>query len=234
MSTVHQYYYLNLVSIHGGLRKELKYCLQALTALIASSSPPPSTPLQPQLPPKVSSYDHLLTSSPLRTTLRNTLQFCLHLQRHHDIEEAVVFPEFAKVTDISHWSHSHRELDATLARIRALAREGLMLDRIKTSYGGMASAKVPCDENKGKNEEDENEEEEEEDNGDNGEEDTQEHHEAKFLKKKAKQLVQELEALAKIVLPHLEDEEVMSTPDKTVQWWPTESAMVTAFPWLLE
>lgn len=232
MSTVYQYYYLHLVSIHGGLRKELKYCLQALTTLIASSSPSPSTRPQPQQPPKVSSYDHLLTSSPLRATLRNTLQFSLHLQRHHDIEEAVVFPEFAKVTDIAHWSHSHRELDATLARVRALAREGLMLDRIKTSYGRMTSAKVPYDENEGKEKVDEEEVEEEGD--DDKEEDTQERHEAKFLKKKAGRLVQELEALAKIVLPHLEDEEVMSTPDKTIMWWPTESAMVAAFPWLLE
>ncbi|KAF8948839.1 hypothetical protein CPC16_010168 [Podila verticillata] len=230
MSTVYQYYYLHLVSIHGGLRKELKYCLQALTALIASSSSSPSTPPQPQQPLKVSSYDHLLTSSPLRTTLRNTLQFSLHLQRHHDIEEAVIFPEFAKVTDIAHWSHSHRELDATLARIRALARDGLMLDRIKTSYGGISSAKVPYDENKGKDKVDE----EEEEDADDEEESTQERHEAKFLKKKAGRLAQELEALAKIVLPHLEDEEVMSTPDKTILWWPTESAMVAAFPWLLE
>ncbi|KFH70634.1 hypothetical protein MVEG_03484 [Podila verticillata NRRL 6337] len=230
MSTVYQYYYLHLVSIHGGLRKELKYCLQALTALIASSSSSPSTSPQPQQPLKVSSYDHLLTSSPLRTTLRNTLQFSLHLQRHHDIEEAVIFPEFAKVTDIAHWSHSHRELDATLARIRALARDGLMLDRIKTSYGGISSAKVPYDENKGKDKVDE----EEEEDADDEEENTQERHETKFLKKKAGRLAQELEALAKIVLPHLEDEEVMSTPDKTILWWPTESAMVAAFPWLLE
>ncbi|KAF9281126.1 hypothetical protein BGZ74_002450 [Mortierella antarctica] len=229
MSAVHQYYYRHLVSIHGGLRRELKYCLHALTTLIAlspsssSSSPIPTSPPPP--PPKASSYDHLLTSSPLRTTLRNTLQFCLHLQHHHDIEEAVVFPQFAKVTDIAHWSHSHRELDATLVRIRALARKGLMLDRIKTSYGeGRAVNEAPFDENENKDEEEEEEEEEEE---------NQERHEAKFLKKKAGRLVQELETLAKIVLPHLDDEEVMSTPDKTVQWWPTESDMVAAFPWLL-
>ncbi|KAF9317516.1 hypothetical protein BG003_000661 [Podila horticola] len=233
MSAVHQDYYHHLVSIHGGLRKELKYCLHALTALISSSSSSSSPALtsSPQRPPKASSYDHLLTSSPLRTTLRNTLQFCLHLQRHHDIEEAVVFPEFAKVTDIAHWSHSHRELDATLARIRALAREGLMLDRIKTSYGGGRIAhEVPCDEgNENKGEEQKNDDDDEEEE----EEENQERHEAKFLRRKAGRLVQELETLAKIVLPHLDDEEVMSTPDKTVQWWPTESDMVGAFPWLL-
>ncbi|KAG0018137.1 hypothetical protein BGZ81_010384 [Podila clonocystis] len=233
MSAVHQYYYRHLVSIHGGLRRELKYCLHALTVLVSSSpssSSPTLTSSPPPRAPKVSSYDHLLTSSPLRTTLRNTLQFCLHLQHHHDIEEAVVFPEFAKVTDIAHWSHSHRELDTTLARIRALAREGLMLDRIKTSYGSERTAhEVPCDEGKENKDEEKEEEYEEEEE----EEENQERHEAKFLKKKAGRLVQELEALAKIVLPHLDDEEVMSTPDKTVQWWPTENDMVAAFPWLL-
>ncbi|KAG0076443.1 hypothetical protein BGZ93_000823 [Podila epicladia] len=227
MSAVHQYYYRHLVSIHGGLRRELKYCLHALTTLIAlsPSSNSSPTPTSPPPPRKASSYDQLQTSSPLRTTLRNTLQFCLHLQHHHDIEEAIVFPEFAKVTDIAHWSHSHRELDATLARIRALARKGLMLDRIMTSYGeGRAVNEVLCDEDENKEEEEEEEEEEE----------NQERHEAKFLEKKAGRLVQELETLAKIVLPHLDDEEIMSTPDKTAQWWPTENDMVAAFPWLLQ
>ncbi|KAG0337051.1 hypothetical protein BG005_004152, partial [Podila minutissima] len=49
---------------------------------------------------------------------------------------------------------------------------------------------------------------------------------AKFLKKKSGRLVQELEMLAKIVLPHLDDEETMGTPDKTVQWWLTENDLV--------
>lgn len=64
----------------------------------------------------------------VKTLLRQTLQFCERLQRHHDIEEAVVFPAFAAVTDISHWSHSHEALDATLAKIRALALQGLSND----------------------------------------------------------------------------------------------------------
>lgn len=88
------------------------------------------------------------------------------------------------MTDISHWSHSHEALDATLAKIRALALQGLSNDT-----------------------------------------------ENEFVTTK-KQLVDELERLSDIVLPHLSDEEYLSHPDESIKLWPTERDMLQAFPWM--
>ncbi|KAG0345282.1 hypothetical protein BG004_003818 [Podila humilis] len=238
MSAIHQYYYQHLVGIHNGLRSELKYCISTLSALVPSTSISPCSSLPASSPPPTKpAFNHLFTSTPLRTALRNTLQFCIHLQRHHDIEEAVIFPEFAKVTNISHWSKSHRELDATLERVRTLARYGLMIDRFKMSHDGGKNFgghhhHQDCDSNDS-DDDDRKDEDKDEDEDEEEKEEDQERHEAKFLKKKVGRLVRELETLAKIVLPHLVDEEVMSTPEKTIELWPTEKAMATAFPWVL-
>ncbi|KAF9216916.1 hypothetical protein CPC16_004614 [Podila verticillata] len=156
--SVHSNYYQHLLGIHNHLRHELKHCLRSL--------PGATQPVT------------------VKTLLRQTLQFCEHLQRHHDIEEAVVFPAFAAVTDISHWSHSHESLDATLAKIRALASQGLSSeteDEVGTTK---------------------------------------------------KQLVDELERLSDIVLPHLSDEEYLSHPDESIKLWPTERDMLKVFPWM--
>ncbi|KAF9156283.1 hypothetical protein BG015_006327 [Linnemannia schmuckeri] len=99
MSRFHQYYSDHLVAIHNGLRRELKSLLQTV---------PNAT--QP---------------TAVKNSMRSVLQFCRHLQGHHDLEEAVIFPAFAAVTNISHWSHSHKELDHTLDVIRKLAQEGI-------------------------------------------------------------------------------------------------------------
>ncbi|KAF9430136.1 hypothetical protein BGZ94_008163 [Podila epigama] len=240
MSAIHQYYYLHLVAIHNRLRQELKHCTLSLTALVQSpesNTIKPSTSSPSSKTSSSTSFDHLLKWTPLRTSLRSTLQFCQHLQTHHDIEEQVVFPAFAKVTDIQHWDQSHRELDETLDRIRKLARYGLMLDRYKTSYGGhrscntttssnTAAAALPSDNNNDERGKEEHEE------SDDGYEQDQTRHEQKFLSKKGPLIVQEFELLAKIVLPHLDDEEVMSTAEETVKLWPTSESMLEAFPWL--
>ena len=118
----------------------------------------------------------------VKTVCRNTLQFCDHLQRHHDIEEEVVFPSFSAVTDISHWSHSHESLHKTLDKVRKLARTGL--------------------DEEGRD----------------------------FVQRQ--ELIEELETLSDIVLPHLSDEEFLSHPSESIKLWPTEQAMRHAFPWM--
>ncbi|KAG0252208.1 hypothetical protein BG011_007132 [Mortierella polycephala] len=157
MSSLHQYYSDHLVAIHNALRREMRSCLHTL----------PNT-TQP---------------SAVKSSLRNVLQFCRHLQGHHDIEEAVIFPAFAAVTDISHWSNSHHELDHTLDTIRKLAQQGI-------------------DQN------------------------------GKDFESEKEKLVDEMQKLSDIVLPHLSDEEILSKPEETVKFWPTEQAMRRAFPWL--
>lgn len=157
MSRFHQYYSDHLIAIHNGLRRELKSCLHTL----------PNT-TQP---------------AALKNSLRNILQFCRHLQGHHDLEEAVIFPAFAAVTDISHWSHSHKELDHTLDTIRKLAQQGI--DQNGLEFSGQKQT-----------------------------------------------LVDELEKLSDIVLPHLRDEEDLSKPEETVKLWPSEREMRRAFPWM--
>ncbi|KAG0049500.1 hypothetical protein BGZ83_005720 [Gryganskiella cystojenkinii] len=155
MSSIHQRYYQLLLHVHNGLRKQLKQCLRTL---------PDAT--QP---------------SAVKSVCRSTLQFCEHLLMHHDIEEESVFPAFAAVTNISHWSNSHDSLHKTLDKVRQLAQEGLNQD--------------------GRD----------------------------FLQKQA--LINELETLSDIVLPHLSDEEFLSHPDESIKLWPTERDMRRAFPW---
>ncbi|KAG0200890.1 hypothetical protein BGX28_006165 [Mortierella sp. GBA30] len=157
MSRFHQYYFDHLVAIHNGLRRELKNCLQTL---------PKST--QP---------------TSIKNSLRNVLQFCRHLQGHHDLEEAIVFPAFSAVTDISHWSSSHEQLDHTLAMIRKTAQQGI-------------------------------------------------DQEGKDFSSQKETLIEDLETLSDIVLPHLSDEEYLSKPEETIKLWPTEQAMRNAFPWI--
>ncbi|KAF9583938.1 hypothetical protein BGW38_008070 [Lunasporangiospora selenospora] len=157
MNNFHKAYYDHLVAIHNRLRYELRHCLHTLPNCSQQSS--------------------------LRSTLHKVLQFSSHLQGHHDLEEAIIFPAFAKVTDISHWSHSHEELHSTLDKVRMLARDGL-------------DQKVED-----------------------------------FTENKSK-LVEELQNLSDIVLPHLTDEEVLSHPSETIKLWPTEKDMRRAFPWM--
>ncbi|KAF9428878.1 hypothetical protein BGZ94_000657 [Podila epigama] len=130
--------------------------------------------------------DHLVAiHSNLRRELKTILRGIpnTHLQGHHDLEEAVIFPAFAAATDITHWSHSHEELENTLAKVRTLAQQGIDQD------GKNFDAQKPT-------------------------------------------LIEELENLSDIVLPHLRDEEIMSTPEETLKLWPTEAALRRAFPWL--
>ncbi|KAF9986440.1 hypothetical protein BGZ65_007572 [Modicella reniformis] len=157
MSTFHQQYYNHLVAIHNHLRHELKTCLRTL----------PNT-TQP---------------TAVKMSLRSVLLFCRHLQGHHDLEEAVVFPAFAAVTDISHWSNSHKALDHTLDTIRKLAQKGIDQD------GNEFTAEKET-------------------------------------------LVEELQNLSDIVLPHLSDEEILSNPEESIKLWPTENDMRRAFPWM--
>lgn len=49
----------------------------------------------------------------------------MHLEQQ--LEDAIIFLSFATVTDISHWVHAHEELQATLANVRQLAHQGLLL-----------------------------------------------------------------------------------------------------------
>lgn len=157
MSRFHQYYYDHLVAIHNHLRQELKACLRNI---------PKAT--QP---------------TAVKKSLRDVLLFCRHLQGHHDLEEAVVFPAFAAVIDISHWSNSHESLDHTLDNIRKLAQKGVDQD---------------------------------------GQE----------FDAEKETLVEELQRLSDIVLPHLSDEEFLSNPEESIKLWPTEKDMRRAFPWM--
>ncbi|KAF8985920.1 hypothetical protein BGZ46_000530 [Entomortierella lignicola] len=99
MPSFHQYYYDHLVQIHDGLRSELKRCINTLSTVTQPTS--------------------------VKSSLQNVIKFCHHLQGHHDLEEFAIFPAFAAVTDISHWSASHEELDSTLGNIRKLAQQGI-------------------------------------------------------------------------------------------------------------
>ncbi|KAI1320268.1 hypothetical protein EDD11_001483 [Mortierella claussenii] len=157
MSRIHQAYFDHLVAIHNGLRHELKSCLHILPTVSQPAS--------------------------IKTSLQHVVQFCRHLQGHHDLEEAVIFPVFAAVTDISHWSHSHDELEHTLGRIRTLALQGI-------EQGG------------------------------------------KDFSAEKETLVEEMQKLSDIVLPHLSDEEYMSTPTETIKLWPNEKEFSRAFPWM--
>ncbi|KAF9317657.1 hypothetical protein BG000_007828 [Podila horticola] len=157
MTSLHRYYSDHLTAIHNGLRRELKSVLHTLP----NTSQPAS----------------------VKNALRNVLMFCRHLQGHHDLEEAVIFPSFAAVTDISHWSHSHEELDSTLARVRKIAQQGI--DQDGKEFDSQKSV-----------------------------------------------IIDELERLSDIVLPHLRDEELMSTEEELVKLWPTENTFRRAFPWL--
>ncbi|KAF9175797.1 hypothetical protein BGZ80_009755 [Entomortierella chlamydospora] len=157
MSRFHQYYFDHLVAIHNALRNELKSCTRTLPTVTQPAS--------------------------IKTSLQKVLQFCRHLQGHHDLEEAVVFPAFAAVTDISHWSNSHEVLENTLDRIRKLAQQGIDQD-------------------------------------------------GKGFESEKEKLVEELQSLSDIVLPHLSDEEYLSNPAETIKMWPTEKDMRRAFPWM--
>ncbi|KAF9957075.1 hypothetical protein BGZ72_002177 [Mortierella alpina] len=157
MLRFHQYYSDHLVAIHNSLRREMRSCIKTLSGATQPSS--------------------------VKTSLRNVIQFCRHLQGHHDLEEAVIFPSFAAVTDISHWSHSHDQLEHSLVKIRTLAQQGIDQD-------------------------------------------------GKDFSTQKGVLVEELEALSDIVLPHLSDEEYLSKPEETIKLWPTEQAMRKAFPWM--
>ncbi|KAG0345664.1 hypothetical protein BG004_003332 [Podila humilis] len=157
MSYLHRYYSEHLTAIHNGLRRELKNVLQTLPKTTQPAS--------------------------VKSALQGVLIFCRHLQGHHDLEEQIIFPAFAAATDITHWSHSHEELDHTLARVRKLANQGI--DQDGKEYDAQKSV-----------------------------------------------LIEELERLSDIVLPHLRDEETMSTPEEMVKLWPTENALRRAFPWL--
>ncbi|KAF9919065.1 hypothetical protein BX616_002118 [Lobosporangium transversale] len=158
MSRIHQAYFDHLVAIHNHLRHELKSCLRTLPTVSQPAS--------------------------VRNSLRNVLQFCRHLQGHHDLEEQIIFPVFAAVTDISHWSHSHEELEHTLGKIREMAQKGLDQD--------------------GKG----------------------------FSTDQRENIVDEMQKLSDIVLPHLSDEEHLSHPDETIKLWPTERELQRAFPWM--
>ncbi|KAG0242976.1 hypothetical protein BGW41_003141 [Actinomortierella wolfii] len=154
----HTNYYRNLLAIHDHLRHELRSIRKTLPTITQPSA--------------------------AKAVCRNVLQFCDHLEHHHDLEEAVVFPVFKTVTDISHWDHSHKSLFATLQRCRDLAMTTIKGD-------------------------------------------------AKDFETNQKQpLIEKLEDLSDIVLPHLRDEEVLSHPDATIKFWPTERDMRRAFPWM--
>ncbi|KAG0370942.1 hypothetical protein BC939DRAFT_501785 [Gamsiella multidivaricata] len=157
MSRFHRYYYDHLVAIHNHLRHELKTCLRTLPTATQPAS--------------------------VKSSLRDVLLFCRHLQVHHDLEEAVIFPSFAAVTDISHWSHSHETLDHTLENIRQLAQKGVDQD-------------------------------------------------GKDFTAEKDTLVEEMQKLSDIVLPHLSDEEFLSSPEESIKLWPTEQEMRRAFPWM--
>ncbi|KAF9432147.1 hypothetical protein BGZ76_011194 [Entomortierella beljakovae] len=157
MSRFHQQYFDHLVAIHNGLRNELKICNRTLPTVTQPAS--------------------------IKSSLFRVLQFCSHLQTHHDLEEAVIFPAFAAVTDISHWSNSHEELDHTLDRIRKLAQQGI-------------------------------------------------EQEGKEFDSDKQKLIDDLQSLSDIVLPHLSDEEYLSNPSESIKLWPTEKEMRRAFPWM--
>ncbi|KAF9162737.1 hypothetical protein DFQ26_003283 [Actinomortierella ambigua] len=171
MSAFHTYYYRHLVAIHDNLRRELRSVRKTL--------PTVTQPIA------------------IRTVCMHVLQFCDHLEGHHDLEEAVIFPSFKLVTDISHWDHSHKSLFSTLDRCRALAKEGIKT--VNSSNKNIVGEDSP---------------------------------QALFEKNLKQPLMEQLENLSDIVLPHLTDEEVLSHPDETTKFWPTERDMRRAFPWM--
>ncbi|KAF9971011.1 hypothetical protein BGZ73_006105 [Actinomortierella ambigua] len=165
----HTYYYRHLVAIHDHLRQELRSVRKTLPTV---------------------SQPHAI-----KMVCQRVLQFCDHLEGHHDLEEALIFPSFKLVTDISHWDHSHKSLFATLDKCRALARDGIQTVSSNKHGDGLTPQAV-------------------------------------FEKNQKQPLMEQLENLSDIVLPHLTDEEVLSHPDETIKFWPTERDMRRAFPWM--
>ncbi|KAG0314622.1 hypothetical protein BGZ99_007953 [Dissophora globulifera] len=146
-----------LMGVHNHLRYELKNCLRTLPTVSQPAA--------------------------IKSSCSNVLLFCRHLQGHHDLEEAAVFPAWAEVVDISHWSHSHEILDHTLGNVRNLAQKGI-------DQGG------------------------------------------RDFDADKTTLIEQLQNLSDIVLPHLRDEEYLADPAESIKFWPTERDMRRAFPWV--